>query len=159
MLSSRAAAPLSLPLVVLLLLSNMGIGIDFRGSESCQYCYFIIKRHSQRRDSHNDQLRSFIRDIAKPTNQKLWADTVAGCRALDLQQSSCTAKRLTGLFSIFCLLFRPFLMWLFKALESSGFRSSKLHSSSLDTDMTAPQLSNSPQYCISISFMRETHRG
>lgn len=37
-------------------------------------------------------------------------------------------------------------MWFFKALESRGFRSSKLQSSSSDTDITAPQLSNSPQY-------------
>lgn len=44
------------------------------------------------------------------------------------------------------LLFLPFLMWLFKALESSGLSSSKLQSSSDETDMTAPQLSNSPQY-------------
>lgn len=43
-------------------------------------------------------------------------------------------------------LFRLFLIWLFNALESSGLRSSKLQSNSPDTDMTAPQLSNSPQY-------------
>lgn len=45
-----------------------------------------------------------------------------------------------------CLLFLPFLMWLFSALESNGLSSSKLQRSSADTDMTAPQLSNSPQY-------------
>lgn len=45
-----------------------------------------------------------------------------------------------------CLLFLPFLIWLLRALESRGLRSSKLQSSSEDTDMTAPQLSNSPQY-------------
>lgn len=56
--------------------------------------------------------------------------------------------RRTGLFSMFCLLFRLFLMWLFSALESRGFRSSKLQSSSGETDMTAAQLSNSPQYCV-----------
>lgn len=50
-----------------------------------------------------------------------------------------------------CLLFLPFLMWLFRALESRGFRSSKLQSSSEDTDMTAPQLSNSPQYYFRVS--------
>jgi hypothetical protein len=43
-------------------------------------------------------------------------------------------------------LLRPFLMWFFKALESNGLRSSKLQSNSADTDMMAPQLSNSPQY-------------
>lgn len=53
---------------------------------------------------------------------------------------------LTGLLSICWRLFRPFLMWLFRALESRGLRSSKLQSNSDDTDMTAPQLSNSPQY-------------
>lgn len=52
----------------------------------------------------------------------------------------------TGLFNMLCLLFLPFLMWLLRALESSGFKSSKLQRSSADTDMTAPQLSNSPQY-------------
>lgn len=60
----------------------------------------------------------------------------------------------TGLLSICCLLFRPFLMWLFKAFESRGFKSSKLQSSSDETDMTAPQLSNSPQYCHVVSFVR-----
>lgn len=45
-----------------------------------------------------------------------------------------------------CLLFLPFLIWLFSALESSGLSSSKLQSNSFETDMTAPQLSNSPQY-------------
>lgn len=59
--------------------------------------------------------------------------------------------RHTGLFSICCLLFRPFLMWLFNALESRGFKSSKLHNNSEETDMTAPQLSNSPQYCKDVS--------
>lgn len=53
---------------------------------------------------------------------------------------------LTGLFSIWFLLFLPFLIWLFNAFESSGFSNSKLQRSSEDTDMTAPQLSNSPQY-------------
>lgn len=53
---------------------------------------------------------------------------------------------LTGLLSICCRLLRPFLMWLLRALESRGFRSSKLQSSSAETDITAPQLSNSPQY-------------
>jgi hypothetical protein len=37
-------------------------------------------------------------------------------------------------------------MWLFSALESRGLSSSKLQSNSEETDMTAPQLSNSPQY-------------
>lgn len=55
-------------------------------------------------------------------------------------------SRLTGLFNILFLLLRPFLMWLFSALESSGLSSSKLQRSSLETDITAPQLSNSPQY-------------
>lgn len=45
-----------------------------------------------------------------------------------------------------CLFLLPFLMWLFRALESRGFSSSKLHRSSEETDITAPQLSNSPQY-------------
>lgn len=58
-----------------------------------------------------------------------------------------------------CLLFRPFLMWLFKALESSGLSNSKLQSSSDDTDMTAPQLSNSPQYCIVLVTVRLHGRG
>lgn len=48
---------------------------------------------------------------------------------------------------MFWRLFLPFLMWLFSALESSGFRSSNEHKSSPETLMTAPQLSNSPQYC------------
>lgn len=52
----------------------------------------------------------------------------------------------TGLFSMLWRLLRPFLIWLFNALESSGFSSSKLQSNSPDTDITAPQLSNSPQY-------------
>lgn len=42
--------------------------------------------------------------------------------------------------------FLPFLIWFFRAVESSGLSSSKLHSSSPDTDIMAPQLSNSPQY-------------
>jgi hypothetical protein len=37
-------------------------------------------------------------------------------------------------------------MWLFSALESSGFSSSKLQRSSGEMDIMAPQLSNSPQY-------------
>lgn len=49
-------------------------------------------------------------------------------------------------------------MWLFSALESSGFNSSKLHRSSADTDMTAPQLSNSPQYCL-VSFKSSEREG
>jgi hypothetical protein len=53
---------------------------------------------------------------------------------------------LTGLLSMLFRLLRPFLMWFFKALESNGLRSSKLQSNSADTDMMAPQLSNSPQY-------------
>jgi hypothetical protein len=52
----------------------------------------------------------------------------------------------TGLFRMWFLLLRPFLMWFLRAFESSGLSSSKLHSSSDETDMTAPQLSNSPQY-------------
>ena len=56
-------------------------------------------------------------------------------------------EQLTGLFSIFCRIVRPFLIWLLRALESRGLRSSKLQRSSPETDMTAPQLSNSPQYC------------
>lgn len=44
-------------------------------------------------------------------------------------------------------------MWLFSALESSGLRSSKLQSSAEDTDMTAPQLSNSPQYCFVLAVV------
>lgn len=55
-------------------------------------------------------------------------------------------KKLTGLFNMLFRLFLPFLIWLFKALESSGFNSSKLQSNSPETDMIAPQLSNSPQY-------------
>lgn len=43
-------------------------------------------------------------------------------------------------------LFLPFLMWLFSATESRGLSNSKLQRSSAETDMTAPQLSNSPQY-------------
>jgi hypothetical protein len=54
--------------------------------------------------------------------------------------------RHTGLLSIWFRLFLPFLMWCLRAFESSGLSSSKLHKSSVDTDMTAPQLSNSPQY-------------
>ena len=46
-----------------------------------------------------------------------------------------------------CRLVLLFLIWLFNALESRGLSSSKLQSSSPDTDITAPQLSNSPQYC------------
>lgn len=53
---------------------------------------------------------------------------------------------LTGLFSMLCRLFLPFLMWLLSALESRGFKSSKEQSSSPETLITAPQLSNSPQY-------------
>lgn len=49
-------------------------------------------------------------------------------------------------------LFRPFLMWLFNALESRGLSSSKLHSNSPETDITAPQLSNSPQYSVTVSY-------
>lgn len=61
----------------------------------------------------------------------------------------CTLKpQLTGELMKFFRLFRCFLMWFFNPLESSGFRSSKLHNSSDDTDITAPQLSNSPQYCF-----------
>lgn len=45
---------------------------------------------------------------------------------------------LTGLFSMCWRLLRPFLIWLFKALESRGLRSSKLQSNSADTDITAP---------------------
>jgi hypothetical protein len=55
-------------------------------------------------------------------------------------------SRLTGLCKVANLLVRPFLIWLFRAAESSGFKSSKLHNSSAETAMTAPQLSNSPQY-------------
>lgn len=54
--------------------------------------------------------------------------------------------KLTGLLKVLLRLFLPFLMWLFSALESSGFKSSKLQSNSLETLITAPQLSNSPQY-------------
>ncbi len=46
-----------------------------------------------------------------------------------------------------CRLFLPFLIWLFSALLSSGFSSSNEHSNSPETLITAPQLSNSPQYC------------
>lgn len=53
----------------------------------------------------------------------------------------------TGELSMLWRLFLLFLMWLFSALESRGLRSSKLQSNSPETDMTAPQLSNSPQYC------------
>lgn len=63
-----------------------------------------------------------------PSLYTLWGCTCAG-----------------GLLSIELRLFLPFLIWLFSADESSGFRSSKLQRSSEDTDMTAPQLSNSPQ--------------
>lgn len=52
----------------------------------------------------------------------------------------------TGLIRALLRLFRPFLMWLFRALESKGLRSSKLQRSSEETLITAPQLSNSPQY-------------
>lgn len=55
--------------------------------------------------------------------------------------------RLTGLLNMLFLLLRPFLMWFFRAVESRGFKSSKLQRSSPETDMIAPQLSNSPQYC------------
>lgn len=54
-------------------------------------------------------------------------------------------EKLTGLLSVLLRLFLPFLIWLFSALESSGFNNSKLQSNSLETLMTAPQLSNSPQ--------------
>lgn len=43
-------------------------------------------------------------------------------------------------------LLRPFLIWFFSAVESRGFSNSKLQRSSPETDMMAPQLSNSPQY-------------
>ena len=66
-------------------------------------------------------------------------------------------KERTGLFSMLFLLLRPFLMWLFKALESNGFSSSKLQRSSPDTDMTAPQLSNSPQYYLLISIEKSAN--
>lgn len=55
-------------------------------------------------------------------------------------------KLLTGELSMLWRLFLLFLIWLLSALESSGFSNSKLHSNSPETDMTAPQLSNSPQY-------------
>lgn len=55
-------------------------------------------------------------------------------------------KRLTGLLNKLFRLLRPFLIWFFNAVESKGFSSSKLQRSSLDTDIIAPQLSNSPQY-------------
>lgn len=71
----------------------------------------------------------------------------------DLEEAMGDEPRHTGLFSICCLLFRPFLMWLFNALESRGFKSSKLHNSSEETDMTAPQLSNSPQYWTMSVYM------
>jgi hypothetical protein len=55
-------------------------------------------------------------------------------------------RQLTGLLSMLFRSFRPFLIWLFNCAESRGFNNSKLHSSSPETDMIAPQLSNSPQY-------------
>jgi hypothetical protein len=64
---------------------------------------------------------------------------------------------LTGLLSMFWRSFRPFLIWRLRALESSGFSNSKLHNSSPETDMTAPQLSNSPQYCIRMLANHEKH--
>lgn len=58
-----------------------------------------------------------------------------------------TRVELTGLLSKLFRLLRPFLMWFFNAVESSGFNNSKLQRSSPETDIIAPQLSNSPQYC------------
>lgn len=55
---------------------------------------------------------------------------------------------LTGLWCIMeVLLLRLFFICCFNAVESNGLSSSKLHSSSPETLITAPQLSNSPQYC------------
>lgn len=61
--------------------------------------------------------------------------------------------RHTGELSMLWRLFLLFLMWLLSALESRGLRSSKLQSSSPETDMTAPQLSNSPQYCRRLAMI------
>jgi hypothetical protein len=72
---------------------------------------------------------------------------LAGCIFGQLIPTTSSIKEsLTGELSALFLLFRPFLIWLFSALESSGLRSSKLQSSSELTLITAPQLSNSPQY-------------
>jgi hypothetical protein len=59
----------------------------------------------------------------------------------------------TGEFSMLCRLFLLFLICCFSALESRGLRSSKLHSNSAETDITAPQLSNSPQYCQDLAIV------
>lgn len=64
----------------------------------------------------------------------------------------------TGELSMLWRLFLLFLIWLFSALESRGLRSSKLQSSSPETDMTAPQLSNSPQYCTVLAEFRAEKR-
>lgn len=52
----------------------------------------------------------------------------------------------TGLLSMLLRRCLPFLICVLRAAESRGFSSSKLHRSSVETAMTAPQLSNSPQY-------------
>lgn len=65
---------------------------------------------------------------------------------LSVRAAGRIGRKHTGLLSRVCLFLRSALMCCFKALESSGFSSSKLQRSSAETDMTAPQLSNSPQY-------------
>lgn len=61
--------------------------------------------------------------------------------------------KLTGLLSMLLRRCLPFLMCVLRAAESSGLSSSKLHRSSVETAMTAPQLSNSPQYYHQVSDM------
>lgn len=56
-------------------------------------------------------------------------------------------------------LFRPFLMWFFRAVESKGFNNSKEQRSSPETDMIAPQLSNSPQYYDKLVELRGSASG
>lgn len=79
------------------------------------------------------------RRIAALHRALAWHEIVCKERGVD--------KGLTGLFIKLFRSFRPFLMWFFRAVESKGFNSSKLQSNSPETDMIAPQLSNSPQYC------------
>ena len=67
--SGPQAAPLSSSLSSF---SNMGIGVNFRGSEPCKYCYFITKRHSQRRDLHIDLLQ---KQSIKSFGQTPWQAT------------------------------------------------------------------------------------
>ena len=114
-----------------------------------------IKLLSYNSGSH---FSDYLKALTTPANCsicQIWLLVTLGrhnCRLITIRpHSEIRGIVLTGLLSMFCLLLRPFLMWLFKALESRGLSSSKLHNSSSETAITAPQLSNSPQYYTLIS--------